>query len=170
MRPRIWIIWLCFVTAASTRAGLTHPEALDLFRQANEAFRSANAQADPAIRQPLYDKAVLAYEKIIQDGPIRNARLYYNLANAYLLKGDLGQAILNYRRAEQLDGSDGNIRKNLAFARSRRVDTIAVKTEQQVLQTLLFWHYDLGIRTRVLAGCVALAVACLGLTVMIWRG
>jgi tetratricopeptide (TPR) repeat protein len=170
VRPRIWIIWLCFVTAASARAGLTHQEALDLFHQANEAFRTANGQADPAVRQPLYDKAVLAYEKIIQDGPIRNARLHYNLANAYLLKGDVGRAILNYRRAEELDGGDVNVRKNLAFARTRRIDTLAVKTEQQVLSTLLFWHYDLGMKTRLVGACLAMAVLCLSLAAMVWRG
>jgi hypothetical protein len=163
------ILGILLAVAVPCRAGLSHEQIVDLFNQANQAFRIANTQPDAAGREPYYDKAILAYEKIIQDGSIHNAKLYYDLANAYLLKGDVGQAILNYRRAEQLDAGDRNIQKNLAFARSRRVDAIAAKTEQQVLETLLFWHYDLGIRSRILAACAALAAGCLGLTVMVWR-
>ncbi len=169
-RRLVSILGFLLAGAATCHAGLSHEQALDLFNQANQAFRSANTQTDAAGRLLSYEKAILAYEKIVREGSIHNAKLCYNLANAYLLKGDVGQAILNYRRAEQLDGGDRNIQKNLAFARSRRVDTLAVKTEQQVLETLLFWHYDLGVRTRILAACAAMAVACLGLTVMVWRG
>ena len=164
------ILAILLAGTAVCQAGLSHEQILDLFNQANQAFHLANTQADAAGREPYYVKAILAYEKIVQDGSIHNAKLYYDLANAYLLKGDVGQAILNYRRAEQLDAGDRNIQKNLAFARSRRIDAIAAKTEQQVLETLLFWHYDLGIRTRILAACAALAVGCLGMTVMVWRG
>jgi hypothetical protein len=169
-RITIAVAWACLALTASVRAALTQQEVADLFTQANHAFRSANTQTDPSSQQQLYEKAVLTYERLIQEGTIHNARLYYNLANAHLLKGDLGRAILNYRRAERIDSGDVNIQKNLAFARTRRIDSIPVKTEQQVLRTLLFWHYDFSLKTRFGMACLAFACLCLGVTTMVWRG
>jgi hypothetical protein len=152
-----------------TNAALSQERLYALLSEANAAFQQANA-ADPNAAQPSYDKAVLLYEKIIDQGGVRNAGLYYNLANAYLLKDDVGRAILNYRRAERLDGSDLNIKKNLAFARSRRIDRVETGAQERVLETLFFWHYDLSPRTRLLLACLAFASLCIAGTVMVWRG
>ena len=156
--------------AAPTDAALTKEQTYSLFEKANQAFRQANAIADdPDRTKRLYEDAILNYEKIISDGQVKNPKLYYNLANAYLLNGDIGNAILNYRRAETLDKADTNVQKNLAFARSRRVDTVTVKSEQRILQTLFFWHYDFAVRTKFLLACVFFAIVCIALTVMTWR-
>jgi hypothetical protein len=39
-----------------------------------------------------------------------------------------------------------------------------------VLETLFFWHYDLGLKTRFLLACVYFAVLCGALTAIVWRG
>lgn len=140
------------------------------FGQACQAFRNANAATDNSEQQKLYEEAILLFEKIITEGRIRNPKLYYNLANTYFLKGDIGRAILNYRRAEKLDSADADIKKNLAFARSKRIDNVKVKTEQRVLKTLLFWHYDFSIRTRFAVACVSFAGLCILLTILVWAG
>jgi len=142
-----------------------------LLNEANAAFQQGNAAAEnPAAARQSYDKAILLYERIIREGGVQNAGLYYNLANARLLTDDLGRAILNYRRAERLDGSDLNVKKNLAFARSRRVDQVQTGAQTRVLETLFFWHYDLSLRTKLLLACLAFASLCIVSTVMIWRG
>jgi tetratricopeptide (TPR) repeat protein len=140
------------------------------FNQACQAFRGANAAADNSEQQKLYEKAILLFEKIITEGQIKNPKLYYDLANTYFLKGDIGRAILNYRRAEKLDSADADIRKNLSFARSRRIDKVKVRTEQTVLKTLLFWHYDFSIKTRFTVTCISFAGLCIFLTVLVWAG
>lgn len=143
----------------------------DLFKQANQFFREANTTTnDPEKAQKLYEKAILNYEKIISDGQIKNSKLYYNLGNAYFLKDDIGRAILNYRRAQKLEKADTNIQKNLAFARSRRIDTVDVRTEKRILETLFFWHYDFSIETKFLVTCICFAIVCISATVMLWRG
>jgi tetratricopeptide (TPR) repeat protein len=164
----IWCIlsWL----ATSAKSEPPREQIYSLFAQANEAFRQANVTANTAERPPLYDKAILNFEKIINNHRIRNSKLYYNLANAYLLKHDIGKAILNYRRAEQLDNSNTDIKKNLAFARSMRVDKVELKAEKRILQTLFFWHYDLSIKIKFLFACVFFAIACLSLTFLVWLG
>ncbi len=142
-----------------------------LLDEANTAFRLANGLVNnPDRARQLYEQAILLYEKIIDQGGVRNARLYYNLANAYLLKEDVGRAILNYRRAARLDGSDINLRKNLAFARTRRIDKVEVGAERRVLETLFFWHYDFSLRTRFLLACLSFAGVCIALTVTIRFG
>jgi len=162
---------LLFCLAAPVRSALPKEQVYSLFNQANQFFREANTTTnDPDKAQKLYEKAILNYEKIISDGRIKNSKLYYNLANAYFLKDDIGRAILNYRRAESLDKTDTNIQKNLAFARSRRMDTIEVRTEERILETLFFWHYDFSIKTKFLITCICLAIVCISATGMVWRG
>lgn len=162
---------VAFGPALTTQAQLTKEQIYPLFNQANEAFRQANSMADdPDQTVNLYKKAILLYEKIIDEGQIKNAGLYYNLANAYFLKEDIGRAVLNYRRAEKLDSSDENIQKNLRFARSKRLDKIASKTQKRILQTLFFWHYDFSLETKFILTCFSFAAVCVVLTVMTWRG
>jgi len=141
-----------------------------LLNEANSAFQQANAATAPRRAQELYTRATLLYEKIVAQGQVRNAKLHYNLGNAYFLTDDLGRAILNYRRALQLDGTDVNIRNNLAFARTRRLDRVAVPTEKRVLQTLFFWHYDFSVKTRFVLACLCFASLCLAGTLLVWFG
>jgi len=155
---------------AAAKAELPRQQLYSLFTEANNAFRQANATQDDAGRQKLYQQAILNFEKIIQEGRVKNGRLYYNLANTYFLKGDIGRAILNYRRAEKLEKGNPDIHKNLAFARQKRADLIKPKTEERVLQTLFFWHYDFSAGTRFLITCLCFAAVCISLTIMIWRG
>jgi len=151
-------------------AGMSKDQAYSLFSQANQSFREANSAKNPEQAKELYKKAILAFERIINEGRIKNAKLYYNLANAYFLKGDIGKAILNYRRAEKLDNSDANIQKNLTFARSKRIDKVVTKTEKRVLQTLFFWHYDFSVKAKFLFTCIFFGVFCICVAGIIWFG
>ena len=162
---------LIFAFPSIVRSALPKEQVYSLFAKANQLFREANTTTnDPDEAQKLYEKAILNYEQIIREGLINNSKLYYNLGNAYFLKEDIGRAILNYRRAEKLDKADTNIKKNLAFARSRRIDTVEVRTQERILETLFFWHYDFSFKTKFLVTCLAFAIVCISTTVMLWRG
>ncbi len=168
------IVLFCVLvlTAACAFGGenaLSEQEIYSQFTEANLLFDQGNA-ADGDDADKLYGEAILHFEKIVDEGGIKNAGLYYNLANAYLLKGDVGRAIVNYRRSEKLDGSNTDIKKNLAFARSRRIDQVQIKTEKKVLQTLFFWHYDFSMKIRFFLACLFFAILCLGLTAILWFG
>lgn len=168
------VILVCLFLLGPTTLAKAQPpteQTYSLFSQANQSFRQANTMtAGSEEAEKLYEKSILSYEKIINDSQIGNAKLYYNLANAYFLKGDIGKAILNYRRAENLDKADTNIQKNLSFARSRRIDKVEKKTQKRVLQTLFFWHYDFPIKTKFVITCIFFAIVCVSLTVMLWLG
>ncbi|MCH7918627.1 MAG: hypothetical protein IIC50_11650 [Planctomycetes bacterium] len=151
-------------------ADLTPEQIGSLFSEGNEAFRKGNAQSEPTERRMQYDRAILRFEKVIQEGQIENSKLYYNLANACLLNDQMGKAILNYRRAQRLDRADTNIQKNLAFARTRRVDKVSIQTEKKVLQTLFFWHYDVPLPIRFFLMCLSFGGVCVMGTIMVLRG
>jgi tetratricopeptide (TPR) repeat protein len=139
------------------------------FTQANQSFSNANNIAsDTQAAKDLYKQAILGYEKIIDSGKLHNSKLYYNLANSYLLTHDIGRAILNYRRAQLLDSSNPDIHKNLSFARSKRQDSFAVTTQKKVLRRLFFWHYDFSMQTRFVIGGICFTVFCLWLTLRLW--
>lgn len=164
----IALFLFCLIRPAD--AGMSKDQAYSLFSQANQSFREANSARNPEQAEKLYEKAILVFERIINEGRIKNAKLYYNLANAYFLKGNIGKAILNYRRAEKLDNSDANIQKNLTFARSKRIDKVVIKTEKRVLQTLFFWHYDFSIKAKFLFTCIFFGVVCICVAAIIWFG
>ncbi len=90
-----------------------------------------------------YDKAVQAYNKVLNEG-YESAELYYNLGNAYYRKGNLGYAILNYERALKLSPGDDDIRHNLALANSRTIDRINTLPDFFIFQ---WWESFLALLT-----------------------
>jgi len=145
------LLALCLLASSPiTRGALDGFEASALFKEGRELFEQANAIAtsDPERARDLYLEAAMHFERLVRDGAARNGRIYYNIGNAYFRAGDLGRAILNYRRAEQFIPNDTNLQQNLAFARSRRKDKLEETPEARVSRTLFFWHYDLSFTQR----------------------
>ncbi len=147
---RLLILASLLALGLAQAAALTQAEAKALFAEANESFQAGNeaAAGDPSSAHQHYRGAALRYERLIDEGGLANGKLYYNLGNAYFRMGDIGRAILNYRRALRLRPGDENIRRNLDYARSQRLDRIEDSSSDQALHTLLFWHYDLSPSTR----------------------
>lgn len=167
----ILLIWFCVLAGilnSIVYAKMSRDDSLLLFSQANQTFSKANETKNPQEAAILYEKAILDYEKIIDEGGIKNAKLYYNLANAYVLNNNIGKAILNYRRAQLLDSSNPDIYKNLNFARSKRIDNIPVSSQKKILERLFFWHYDFSTQTRFILGGIGFAVFCIWLTLKLW--
>jgi tetratricopeptide (TPR) repeat protein len=149
---------------------LPEEELQDLFSQGKALFRQANQAVanDPDRAKELYRKAALRFERIIRAGKVQNGKLYYNVGNAYFRIGDLGRAILHYRRAERYRPHDPNLLQNLKYARSRRLDQIDVQQKTRVLRTLLFWHYDLSAGTRSVIFAVGSLLFWVGLAVRVF--
>ena len=59
----------------SANAQISKDQAYSLLNQANESFRQANSTKDSEQAERLYDKATLTFEKIIDEGQIKNAML-----------------------------------------------------------------------------------------------
>ena len=117
-------------------------EALSTFEQAAALPRSSSAEA-----LELYRQSAKAYEDLLAQG-VRNAKLYYNLGNAYYRLGDLGRAVLAYRRAQQYDPGDAQLQANLRSARSLRLNRIEEPARNRLMENLLFWHVHTSARGR----------------------
>jgi tetratricopeptide (TPR) repeat protein len=68
-----------------------------------------------------YAEAAQSYEQLLAQG-VADSALYYNLGSAYLNQGDVGRAILNYRRAAELDPRDAETQAALVAARALALD------------------------------------------------
>ena len=127
---------------------------------AEQAFRRGVEleETSPARAREEYERALLHYERIVRDDGVRNGRLYYNIGNTYFRLGDIGRAILNYKRAARYMPGDENVKANLEYARSRRIDRVELEESERIFKTLFFLHYDvpLGIKLTIFTALFAL--------------
>ncbi len=79
----------------------------DSFLQANKLYEVGK-----------YGQAAAIYENLLRAGQVSPA-IYFNAGNACFKAGQVGRAIYNYRRAEQLAPRDPDIRANLGIARAQ---------------------------------------------------
>lgn len=138
---------------AEARAGNTNPPTAGdpraTLKSALAAFESAAAQQKHGSpdAQRLYHRALAGFQSLVNRG-IRNGRLYYNLANTHLRLGEVGRAIVNYRRALRFMPGDPRIEANLRFARSRVEVQIPKPAASAIVETLLFWHFGTSLSAR----------------------
>jgi len=144
---------LCiYIPAGYSQGALSDIEKKELYLQGKEFFHQAIeiSESDPAAAENLYAKALLRFEGLVAEGDIRNGKLFYNIGNIHFLLDDMGRAILNYLRAAQYIPNDPNLVKNLSYARSMRMDKLDIKDKEKIARALFFFHYDLGIKTRLI--------------------
>lgn len=162
------------VTPTAATETLTPQERVGVLSEASAAFEEGISlkDSDPAAAVDAFATATRKYQALIDSG-VHNGRLYYNLGNAELQQGRLGPAILNYRRAAQLTPGDRRLMSSLKFARSLCRSQIPERGGNEFLRTLFFLHYELSMRTRLLASLAAYVafwlVALVGLFVKRFR-
>ncbi len=101
---------ILFIIVASTAAvAVASPgaeETNSLFTEACDLYEASE-----------FEGALSIFESLVSGG-VRDAAVYYNLANCYYQQGEIGKAVANYRRAHMLSPRDEDVRANLAFLRS----------------------------------------------------
>lgn len=146
-------------------------EAAPLLTRANELFSQAieTRKTDPTNARAEFQQSIDLWQRLIDERGIVNGKLYYNIGNAYLLAGDVGHAIVNYRRAERYLRGDANLAANLDYARRQVATRIELEVQARIRRILFFWHYDLSPQTRFLAFVILSACAwCWGLLHLWW--
>lgn len=96
----------------------------------------------------------------VADSGVANGQLQYNLGNASLRSGLLGESIAAYLRASALRPRDQDVLANLQFARTQAKDALEPPAPSEVWRTLAFWHFSLSLRELVFA--------VLGLNALFW--
>ncbi len=148
-----------FAIATLLVAGLSTP-LLAQSEVESDVARTAAVAADAAYVRGLeevsgstaalgaFRESANAWRRAIDAGADDSAA-WFNLGNALLRGGEVGDAILAYRRAERLDPTDDDIAANLAEAR-RRVDRPiqADATDVDFVGVAAWWHV-FGTSTRL---------------------
>jgi len=151
MKHLAFLLFMICAVVSPAEARLGGQEIATHLSQGEQQFRRAMEldRTDPDAAKAYYQEAILHYEAIVKDGGVRNGKLYYDIGNAYFRLGDVGRAILNYKRAERFMQNDVNLEQNLDYARNRRADRIEVQQREKVLKTLFFIHYDIPSRAKL---------------------
>lgn len=97
---------------------------LFLFALFSVQAQDSMQQAVDAYEQGNYISAIGLYESALISGE-ENGAIYYNLGNAYYQYGNLGLAMLNYRRAARYLPRDAELATQMSRVRSERLDLIA---------------------------------------------
>jgi len=113
-----------------------------------------------------YAGAAAAYRQAQAAGP--SAAACYNLGNALFKSGQVGRAIVQYRRAHHLAPRDGDVRANLAFARGYRADKV-LTVQGPVARVLDEAFHLLSRREAALLTAVSTLLAALALALWIVR-
>lgn len=117
--------------------------------------------ADPVASKESFRRAAERFQILVDTG-IENGKLWYNLGNAQLQSGEIGEAIASYRAGKRYIPSDGRVTANLRYARSLVTNPIQGEDAKSILSRLAFWHDDLPTQVR-LAFCVVFWFVCWGL-------
>jgi tetratricopeptide (TPR) repeat protein len=96
-------VWLLLATAGAARAQTVS----DSFLQGNKLYEEGK-----------YSQAAAIYDGLLRAGHV-SPEIYFNAGNAWFKSGQMGRAIYNYRRAEELAPRDPDIRANLALVRAQ---------------------------------------------------
>lgn len=139
---------------------LSKKEALKLFTDANEKYQQAakliaaknNQEAD----QKLHD-AALQYEAILANG-FKHGQIYYNLGNTYYRKGELGKAIVSYRRAQRFMPRNADVGANLKLVKNAIEDKELTHETPVVIQRIFFWLFLLNQNELILTAVSLYAV------------
>lgn len=110
-----WLILIVFL--AVWLNGSVQAQDLQTLRDTMQLANNAYLEGD-------FEVAIAGYETLVQQG-IRDATLYYNLGSAYYEARQLGQALLYFKRAQQLIPRDAQLAANIALVRNERVDFFA---------------------------------------------
>jgi hypothetical protein len=106
-------------------------------------------RANQAYLEDRYEEAAALYETIVEQGHL-NGHVFFNLGNTYIRLGELGKAILNYKKAIVLLPRDGDLKANFQYARSLARDRIE-GASPSLWNTLAFWYFGMNLWELLIA-------------------
>lgn len=130
---------------------LTRDQQVKILEEAQSKYDEGASllRTDPESADALFRRSADRFQLLVDSGII-NGDLYYDLGNAYFQSGDLGQAIANYLRAQQLRPNDPRIEANLDHARTLVRPQVMQEGSDALLQRLMFWHHGWPMQWRLI--------------------
>ena len=142
---------LIFVLSFSTPdVHLTQEQQFAVLEEAQFAYDNAIQlqTSDPVASKESFRRAANRFQLLVDDG-IENGKLWYDLGNAQLQSGEIGEAIAAYQSSQRYMPSDGRLHTNLEYARSLVKNPMKIKDTTSILNRLAFWHESLPTQIRL---------------------
>ncbi len=138
---RFWFIFALVFSCTSLAMAET-PETISRDDASERFLKAANLYEEGK-----YQQASEGFEALLGYG-FESGDVYYNLGNAKLRSGKLGESIGAYLNAQRYLPRDGDLAANLKFARQSAKDDLP-EWKPSTIETLFFWHrglspYELG--------------------------
>ena len=175
MRPRLTRISTAAFTLALIVLPIGAQDPQGEFEQGLAAFDAAReyAESSPTERESIAERfraGAQHFEAAWAAGGASPA-VFANAANSYYFAGDLGEAVLFYRRAAALAPTDSSIQAALEHVRSQLpIRRAAHGATGSLLRSLFFWHGSLSARLRSLSFMVLFPSAFVAFALGLWRG
>jgi len=149
VRVNVKFLVLSFeLSLAATLSALGQDYQIRTLEMAHTLFRSAT-------NETMYAEAAKQYEYLVEEEGLRNGYLFYDVGNSWFMAGDVGRALLNYRRAELFMPNNADLKHNLETALEMRTDLIPPKEPHPLAVRLLGWHLNTSslLRWWLFAAC-----------------
>jgi len=146
---------LLSILSASNGIQLTMEQQYSILDEAQVAYDQGIAlqTADPVASKEAFRRSANRFKILVDDG-IENGMLWYDLGNAQLQAGEVGEAIAAYRSAKRYLPSNGRVSANLDYARSLVINPMNLEDTPSILKRLAFWHESLPTQIRLYLGII----------------
>lgn len=159
------VVFLCLASAVGSAqedvvgvaSGATPEAVLERAESAYEAGVSF-LDSDPAAARARLEESIAAYRSLIGMGT-ENSAIYRNMGTAFMRAGDVGRAIVEFRRAEAIDPDDPLVRDSLSAARAAVRTEVNTGVRDRVGDAVLFWRGYVPRGVLLGVGLVAWALA-----------
>ncbi|MBI1852974.1 MAG: tetratricopeptide repeat protein [Planctomycetes bacterium] len=150
--------------AITVALALAHPSARSA--EPGELF----AKGVAAYGEKRYEDAAKSFEDVRGLG-VESAELDYDLGSAYYRLGDVGRAIVAFRRAEKFAPRDPDLRENLAMALDRATERLPESGDLPWQKAFTAWRrsLSLGEEKALFVAAWTLAAAILLASLFVWR-
>jgi tetratricopeptide (TPR) repeat protein len=153
--------------AAAESAESAFAGGLALFEEARSHARESPADRDEIARR--YRAAAQSFVAAWEAGG-PSAEVFTNAANSFYFAGDIGEAVLFYRRALAVDPAARGAEESLAHLRQGLpVRRPAGGAGASLVRSLFFWHGSISFHTRRAAFLALFPAAFALLAVSLWR-
>ncbi|MBT4584913.1 MAG: hypothetical protein HOC93_07530 [Phycisphaerae bacterium] len=145
------VLTLCILSSVQ----LTNEQQVAVLKEAQSAYDNGVSlqTADPVAAKESFRRSAQRFQILVDDG-VENGKLLYNLGNANVQAGQIGEAIAAYRIASRYIPSDGRLRGNLAHTRSLVHNPFEKNKSKSLLTRLTFWHDSLPTGARLGLGMI----------------
>ena len=145
----------CLLALSSNPMHLTSEQQHAVLLEAQVAYDNGVSlqTADPVASIESFRRSADRFQLLIHDG-VKNGKLWYDLGNAQLQSGEIGEAIAAYRSSQRYIPSNGRLTANLKHARTRVANQIKSENTASIFTRLAFWHKALPTQVRLFIGII----------------